>query len=107
MRNCWHLLCYIDDRVPAIVDRILHFGDTPLMNNNQYHRVLLGLDEVLRTFGEAGHDLSEDDRIVKEELDVIRSKILKAESGHPFPFKSRLTNEQDSTHDMTRAPWFS
>jgi hypothetical protein len=77
------------------------------MTPNQYHRILVSLDQVLFAFHEAADNLTTDDRLVRDELEIIRSQILKAESGHPFPFKKRLTNEEDSDVDMTRAPWMS
>lgn len=77
----------------------------PEMNATQYHRILVGLDQALFGFHEAADNLSEDDYRVRSELEIIRSQILKAESGHPFPFRARVANEPDLDHDLTRAPW--
>jgi len=76
------------------------------MNPDQYHSLLKALDRALSTFEKFAADLSEDDLRMRQDLEVIRSQVLKAESGHPFPFKSRLVNEEDSDFDMTRTPWF-
>jgi hypothetical protein len=76
------------------------------MNPNQYHSLLGALDLALSTFTKFAADLSEDDVRLRENLEIIRSQVVKAESGHPFPFKSRLINEEDSEFDMSRTPWF-
>jgi hypothetical protein len=76
------------------------------MTPHQYHSLLGILDQALAAFQDFAADLSEDDLHVRDELEILRSQILKAESGHPFPFKSRLINEDDSDFDMTRTPWF-
>jgi hypothetical protein len=76
------------------------------MNPQQYHHLLGTLDQSLSLLAKYSRDLSEDDLRIKEDLEFIRSQVLKAESGHPFPFKSRLLNEEDSDFDMTRTPWF-
>lgn len=75
------------------------------MKPNQYHRLLGALDEALAAFKDYAADLTEDDLRLQRELEVMRSQILKAESGHPFPFKQRLLFEDDSDFDMTRTPW--
>ena len=77
------------------------------MNANQYHRVLLGLDHVLFLLHEASADLSADDVRLKNQLEVIRSQVLKAESGHPFPFTTESAFAPGSTpdSDLTQAPW--
>jgi hypothetical protein len=76
------------------------------MHPDQYHTLLDALDQALSTFAKFAADLSEDDVRLREDLEILRSQVLKAESGHPFPFKSRLVNEEDSDFDMTRTPWF-
>jgi hypothetical protein len=76
------------------------------MKPHQYHSLLGALDRALELFEEYTEDLSLDDLRVKDDLLLMRSQILKAESGHPFPFKLRLANEEDSDFDMTRTPWF-
>lgn len=77
------------------------------MTATQYHRVLVGLDQALFAIREAAGDLNEDEVRLRERLEMIRSQILKAESGHPFPFKPSSVFGTESDHDMTRAPWFS
>lgn len=76
------------------------------MKPDQYHRLLGALDNALNVFHDHADELSDDDRRVQHDLAVMRSQILRAESGHPFPFKFRLLNERDSEFDMTRTPWF-
>jgi hypothetical protein len=76
------------------------------MKPHQYHSLLGALDRAIDLFDQFAEDLSLDDIRVKEDLEIMRSQILKAESGHPFPFKLRLANEEDSEFDMTRTPWF-
>jgi hypothetical protein len=77
------------------------------MNGNPYHRVLLGLDQVLCLFNEASTNLSADEVRLKNQLEVIRSQVLKAESGHPFPFNTASAFVPGSTPDpnLTLAPW--
>jgi hypothetical protein len=76
------------------------------MKPQQYHALLGALDHALELFDRFAADLSVDDQHVRDDLELMRSKILRAESGHPFPFKFRLMNEEDSDFDMTRTPWF-
>ena len=76
------------------------------MKPHQYHVLLTAFDRVLATFDQFAIDMSEDDSRVRHEIEVIRSQILRAESGHPFPFKHRLLDEEEADFDMTRAPWF-
>ena len=77
------------------------------MNANQYHRVLLGLDQVLILLNEASTHLSADEVRLKNQLEAIRSQVLKAESGHPFPFNTESAFAPGSTPDpnLTLAPW--
>jgi CheY-like chemotaxis protein len=58
------------------------------MTPDQYHRILVALDVVLESFEAPLITLSSEEAKIQYELRVIRSKILKAESGHPFPFNS-------------------
>jgi hypothetical protein len=76
------------------------------MKPQHYHRLLGALDQALALFQELATELSDDDVRLKDDLELIRSQVLKAESGHPFPFKLRLSDEVDSDFDMTRTPWF-
>lgn len=55
------------------------------VNPNQYHSVLLALDQALLVFQRAAEDVSPDDRRLLWQLEILRSQVLKAESGHPFP----------------------
>lgn len=75
------------------------------MKPDQYHRLLGALDVALATFQEHASDLSGDDLRLKHELEVMRSQILKAESGHPFPFEPRPSFARASEFDMSRTPW--
>jgi hypothetical protein len=74
------------------------------MHPNEYHRVLVGLDQALFAFQEASDHLSAEDHRVRNELELIRSEILKAESGHPFPFR-RNAPDEDLDAENTRSPW--
>jgi hypothetical protein len=75
------------------------------MHPNEYHRILVGLDQALFAFQEAEAHLSPDDRRVRGEIELIRSEILKAESGHPFPFLRRPASEEEADEEITRVPW--
>ena len=55
------------------------------MNPNQYHSVLIALDQALLVFQQAAADLSTESRRLLWQLEILRSQVLKAESGHPFP----------------------
>jgi len=72
------------------------------MTPQQYHEVLIGLDRVLFVFHESKAEMSGDDREVCRQIAMLRSQILKAESGHPFPF-AQLAPEGDP--EITVAPW--
>lgn len=76
------------------------------MKPHQYQSLLTVLDQALSTIDDFVSDLSEDDQLIRDDLELMRSKIVRAESGHPFPFKARLMNEEDSDFDMSRTPWF-
>jgi hypothetical protein len=76
------------------------------MNADQYHEVLLGLDRVLDLFDRPGVYLSPDDTNLQLRLRLLRSDVLKAESGHPFPsFTDPSFLLRDPDPDLTRAPW--
>jgi hypothetical protein len=72
------------------------------MTPEQYHEVLIGLDRALFVMHEARDQLSDSDRQIEFRIAVLRSQILKAESGHPFPFFER---SEENDPDITRAPW--
>src|SRR4051812_35961766 len=72
------------------------------MTPAQYHRILVALDVVLDAFDEPAVVLSPEEAKIQYELRVIRSKILKAESGHPFPFGGPETADQ---LDVTAPPF--
>jgi CheY-like chemotaxis protein len=56
---------------------------------DQYHRVRIALDQVLSVFRAASvADLSPDDLALLRQLEVMRSRALRGESGHPFPLRS-------------------
>jgi hypothetical protein len=76
------------------------------MTSDQYHEILVGLDRVLDCFDRSGVLMSQDDLTLKHELRVIRSNVLKAESGHPFPFMTpRSFAKTESEPEITPAPW--
>jgi hypothetical protein len=53
-----------------------------------YHSILAALDQALDIFTRADGEHSEDDRELLQRLAIIRSQVLKAESGHPFPLST-------------------
>src|SRR4051794_16924484 len=61
------------------------------MTPEQYHELLLGLDRCLFVFYEASREMTEDDRHLEGEIAILRSQVLKAESGHPFPFVTTVS----------------
>src|SRR4051812_34742978 len=78
------------------------------MTPAEYHRVLLALDVVLDAFEGPAIALSPDDARMRHELRVIRSQVLKAESGHPFPFQRAepAASSPESPEQTTRPPNF-
>ena len=77
------------------------------MNANQYHRMALGLDQVLLLFNEASTELSADDVQLKHQLETIRSQFLKAESRQSLPSntESAFATGTAADSDLTMAPW--
>jgi len=77
------------------------------MTAHNYHRILVTIDQALDVFAESAGHLSADDYQLKQQIEVIRSKILKAESGIPFPLRESSTFAQPTQADLevTRAPW--
>lgn len=74
------------------------------MTPDQYHSVLLSLDQALRVFEHPGVELNADDRELLRQLEIIRSQVLKAESGHPFPLQTILPPLRPSSGDPSPAP---
>ena len=58
------------------------------MKPADYHSILAALDQALDIFNRADGEHSEDDRELLQRLAIIRSQVLKAESGHPFPLST-------------------
>lgn len=56
---------------------------------DDYHLILMALDQALAVFGRCKQDWTDDDRELLKRLEIIRSQVLKAESGHPFPLRPR------------------
>jgi len=54
-----------------------------------YHLILAALDQALDVFNRADDEQTEDDRELLQRLAIIRSQVLKAESGHPFPLSTQ------------------
>jgi hypothetical protein len=84
------------------------------MTPDQYHQVLIGLDRVLFVLHEAAGNLSDDDIKLRAQIALIRSQVLKAESGIPFPFAQAPANSEldrgerepiENDPDLTRMPW--
>lgn len=61
------------------------------MKPEQYHDVLVALDQALRVLEGTTTGLSAGDRELHRQLQFIRSQVLKAESGHPFPLEELLS----------------
>lgn len=55
------------------------------MSPEQYHRILTSLDQALLVLREASAEHTDLDREFLLQLEILRSRILRAESGHPFP----------------------
>jgi hypothetical protein len=77
------------------------------MHADNYHQVLVALDRALDVFAESSGQLAADDYQLKHQIELIRSKILKAESGIPFPFKgsSAFAPGAAPDPDLTKIPW--
>ena len=75
------------------------------MKPEQYHQVLIGIDRALFVIHENPADFSSGDLDLAYELELIRSKVLKAESGHPFPFQTADDSKSLVGDEITRAPW--
>ena len=57
----------------------------PPVKPENYHLILAALDQALAVFKRFEEDRTADDRELLKRLEIIRSQVLKAESGHPFP----------------------
>lgn len=55
------------------------------VNLDCYNTVRVALDQALHVFQTAPAELSDADQQLLWQLEQIRSKVLRAESGHPFP----------------------
>lgn len=77
------------------------------MTPDQYHQVLIGLDRALFVFHEAASEMTPDDEQLRMQIAIIRARILRAESGHPFPFDLPPGSAAvpDNDPDLTRAPF--
>lgn len=64
------------------------------MNPERYHRVLLALDQAVLACRGPSANRSPDDEALLERLELIRSQVLKAESGHPFLLKGSPMRSQ-------------
>ncbi len=54
------------------------------MSPAQYHTVLKKMDAVIEALADAQPEWNEQDRVLDFQMRVLRSEVLKAESGHPF-----------------------
>jgi CheY-like chemotaxis protein len=68
----------------------------------QYHRLLLALDQTLKVFEGADEDMLVEDRKLLRHLEIIRSLVLKAESGHPFPLQTLFPATPTPTAESER-----
>ncbi len=73
------------------------------MSPSQYHAVLQKLDVVIEALAEAELDWSAQDRVLEHQLRILRSEVLKAESGHPFVAFSHLEKTRPPASRTTRA----
>ena len=74
------------------------------MKPDQYHSALVALDQALQVFQGAAANLSPDDEQLLRHLEVIRSQVLKAESGHPFPLQTLLPPNRAPELDSGESP---
>lgn len=75
----------------------------PPMTPSQYHTVLQKLDGVIEALAEAEPDWSAQDRVLERQLRILRSEVLKAESGHPFVAFSQLEKTRMPASRTNRA----
>ena len=78
------------------------------MKADHYHQMRVALDRALALFSESSGSLSTDDYQLKHDLEVLRSRLLKAESTTPFPVKgpATITPGAVGDPDLTEAPWY-
>ncbi len=74
------------------------------MSPSQYHSVLKKLDAVIGALAEAEGEWSPQDRVLDRQLRVLRSEVLKAESGHPFVAFSPLRPTRPASGRSPRSP---
>ena len=77
------------------------------MKAEKYRQVIAAIDRALDIFAQSAGQLSADDLQMKSQLEQVRSKIVKAETGNPFPFKgsSPLPTATAPDPNITQAPW--
>lgn len=77
------------------------------MKADNYHQIRAAIDRALSVFAESSGQLSPDDYKLKHEIEVIRSKVLKAETATPFSPKvpATITPGAAGDPDLTLAPW--
>lgn len=78
------------------------------MTPDQYHQVLIGLDRALFVFHETPPtEITQDDLQLKMQIATVRSQVLRAESGHPFPLRSphQATPPSDGDPELTPPPF--
>jgi CheY-like chemotaxis protein len=61
----------------------------------EYHQILVALDQALQVFPGGSAELSPEDRKLQRHLELVRSVVLKAESGHPFPLQTLFPDDRD------------
>ena len=77
------------------------------MKAENYPRVMAAIDSALDVFAQSAGHLSADDLQMKSQLEQVRSKIVKAETGNPFSFKASAPLPAATAADplITQAPW--
>ena len=77
------------------------------MKAENYHQVMAAIDRALDVFAQSAGHLSAEDLQMKSQLEQVRGKIVKAETGNPFPFKGSAPLPPATAPDphLTQAPW--
>lgn len=78
------------------------------MKSDNYHQIRVAIDRALAVFTESAGQLSADDYQLKHDIEVIRSRIYRAESATPFPrnVPPVSTSGTAGDPDLTKAPWY-
>ncbi len=77
------------------------------MKAENYRLVVTAIDRALDVFAQSAGQLPADDLQLKSQLEQVRGRIVKAETGNPFPFKGSgpLATAKAPDPNITQAPW--